>query len=103
MTSPRVIHVHGRAKVAYLQGERIEREEQIFVKSEGGWFQTIDTDNHFVYRQTKRFGSSLMCTCGGSAGIFQYDAYRQFSSVNRGRLVACITHMNTKRHADGSS
>lgn len=103
MSSPKVIRVYGRAKIAYLDGERIERAEEVFVPTEKAWFYTIDTDNHFVYRQTRKAGSSLMCTCGGTAGIFQYDAYMQFSSVNRGRIIACITHMNTGRHADGSS
>ena len=103
MNVAKVIKVYGRAKVAHLQGERFDREGTIFVPSEKAWFETIDTDNHFVYRQGKRSGSSLMCTCGGSAGIFQYDAYMKFSSVNRGRIIACITHMNTGKHADGSS
>lgn len=99
----KIIHVHGRARVAYPDGQRIERLEEIFVPSEPGWFYTIDTDNHFVYRQGNKGGSSLMCTCGGAAGIFQYDAYMRFSSVNRGRIIACITHMNTSKHADGST
>ena len=99
----KIIRIHGRAKVAHLDGERIDREDVVFVKSEGGWFQTIDTDNHFVYRQTKKFGSSLMCTCGGAAGLFQYEAYMKYYSTNKGRIVACITHMNTGKHGDGSS
>ena len=99
----KIIHVHGRARVAYPDGNRVEREESIFVKSEPGWFYTIDTDNHFVYRQTHKPGSTLMCTCGGTAGIFNYEAYRKFSSVNRGRIIACVTHVNTGKHADGSS
>lgn len=103
MSVAQVIRVYGTAKIARLDGERIERQDMIFVKSEGGWFYTIDTDNHFVYRQTKKFGSSLMCTCGGMAGIFNYDAYEKYSSTNRGRIIACVTHMQTRRHADGSS
>jgi hypothetical protein len=101
--SAKVIHVHGRAKVAYDNGATIYREDKIFVPSERAWFQTIDTDSHFVYRQTRRVGSSLMCSCGSSAGIFNYEAYMKFSSINRGRIVACVTHMNTSKHGDGSS
>jgi len=103
MSAPKVIRVYGTAKVAHLDGERIEREDIIFVDSEKAWFYTIDTDNHFVFRQGRRRGSTLMCTCGGSAGIFMYDAYMKYSSTNRGRIIACITHMNTGLHADGSS
>ena len=101
--SAKIIRIYGRAKVAHLDGERIDREDVIYVPSEKGWYQTIDTDNHFVYRQTKKFGSSLMCTCGSAAGIFMYDAYMKFSSINRGRIVACVTHMNTSKHGDGST
>lgn len=99
----KIIKVHGRAKVAHLDGERIDRQDEIFVPSERSWFYTIDTDNHFVYRQGRKIGSSLLCTCGGAAGIFMWDAYRKFSSINRGRIVACISHMNTSKHADGST
>lgn len=99
----KIIHVHGRARVAYPDGERIERQEDIFVPSEQAWFQTIDTDNHFVYRQGRKRGSTLLCTCGGMAGVYNYEAYAQFSSINRGRIVACVTQMETKKHADGST
>lgn len=101
--APKVIKVYGRAKVAYLEGERIDREDLIFVPSERGWFPTIDTDNHFVYRQGKRLGSSLMCTCGSSAGIYLPDVYMRFTSVNKGRMVCCNSFMQTNRHGDGSS
>lgn len=98
-----IIKVHGRPRVAYLEGEKIEREDVIFVRSEGGWFRTIEYDNHFVYRQTRRIGSALMCTCGGVAGIFGYEAYARFSSTNMGRIVCCVSQINSGRHADGSS
>lgn len=101
--SPKVIHVHGRAKVAYVEGERIDREESIFVPTERAWFPTIETDNHFVYRQTKRYGSSLMCTCGASAGIYLPDAYMRFTSVSRGRMICCNSFIQTGKHGDGSS
>lgn len=99
----KVIRVYGRAKVAHLDGERIDRQDVIFVPSEKNWFQTIDTDNHFVYRQGKKIGSSLLCTCGSNAGIFAYDAYMKYDSTNKGRLIACISHMNSGKHGDGST
>ena len=103
MSVAQVIRVHGTAKIAHLDGERIDRRDLIFVRSEGGWFYTIDTDNHFVYRQTKKFGSSLMCTCGSVAGVFNYEAYARYTSTNRGRIVACVNHMQTGKHGDGST
>lgn len=104
MNNPKVIKVYGRAKHANFQGQTIEREDIIYVPSERGWFRTIDTFDHFVYRRTKgTVGSTLMCTCGGIAGIFGFEAYRQFQSTNMGRIVCCVTHMNTRHHADGST
>lgn len=102
MNSPKVIRVYGKAKRANFMGETIEREEIIFVRSEGGWFRCIDTQDHFVYRRTRgTTGSTLMCTCGSPAGIFGYEAYRRFQSTNIGRIVCCVLHMQTGRHADG--
>ncbi len=98
-----VIKVYGRAKVAHLDGERIEREDRIFVPSERDWFYTIDTDNHFVYRQTKKPGSSLLCTCGATAGIYLPDVYTRFTSINKGRVICCNSMMQTGLHGDGSS
>jgi hypothetical protein len=104
MDSPKVIRVYGKAKRANFQGETIEREDLIFVPSERGWFRTIDTFDHFVYRRTRgTSGSTLMCTCGSAAAIFGFEAYGQFQSTNMGRIVCCITQMNTKQHADGST
>lgn len=97
-----IIKFMGRAKRANLNGELIEREDTIFVPSEKSWFRTIETYDHFVYRRKKgTFGSTLMCSCGSPAGIFNYDAYSQFQSENMGRLVCCIIHMQSGRHSDG--
>jgi hypothetical protein len=104
MNAPKVIRVYGKAKRANFQGETIEREEIIFVPSERGWFRTIETYDHFVYRRTRgTSGSTLMCTCGGIAGIFGWEAYRQFNLPNMGRIICCVSHMNQGQHADGST
>lgn len=104
MDAPKVIRVYGKAKIANFQGERIERDDLIFVPTERGWFRTIDTYDHFVYRRKKgTVGSTLMCTCGSPAAIFGFEAYGQFQSTNMGRIVCCISHMNTGLHADGST
>ncbi len=100
--SIQVIHVHGRARKAYVEGETIYREESIFVPSERAWFPTVDTNDHFVYRQEKRRGSSLMCTCGSIAGIYLPDVYMRFQSVYRGRMICCNALMQNRKHADGT-
>lgn len=99
-----IIKVYGKARRANFEGQMIERQDAIFVKSENGWFRTIDTFDHFVYRRTRGVaGSTLMCTCGSPAAIFGFEAYGRFQSTNMGRIVCCISHMTTKLHADGSS
>lgn len=103
MNAPQVIKVYGRAKRANFYGETIYREEEIYVPTEHGIFKTIDTQDHFVYRRRKgTVGSTLMCTCGSPAAIFGYEAYGRFQSTNTGRIVCCVYHMNTGKHADGA-
>lgn len=103
MNAPKVIRVYGKARRANFEGQTIEREDIIFVPSERGWFKTIETYDHFVYRRTRgTTGSTLMCSCGSIAGIFGWEAYRQFGLPNMGRIICCVTHMQTGFHADGS-
>lgn len=100
---PNVIKTYGKARHVNLNGEMIDREDMIFVRSEGGWFRIIDTVEHFCFRRKKgTTGSTLMCSCGSIAGIFGYDAYRQFQSENMGKLICCVTYVHTRRHADGT-
>lgn len=98
-----IIKVRGRPKRANFEGETIDKPELIFVPSERGWFRTIDYDNHFVYRQTRHIGSTLMCTCGGVAGVFGYEAYARYFSTNMGRIVCCVSQINSGHHTDGST
>ena len=101
--APKVIRIQGRARRAYDEGKEIYREDKIYVPSERAWFYTIDTDNHFVYRQDWRIGSSLVCSCGSTGGIYLPDVYMRFTSINRGRLICCNAMMQTGKHSDGSS
>lgn len=98
-----VIKVAGRARRANLDGLTIEREEQIFVRSYGGWFNTLDTYDHFVFHQKHKLGATLLCSCGSDAAIFNYDAYMRFMSTNKGQVVACVSLIQYGRHADGST
>jgi hypothetical protein len=103
MSAPKVIKVYGRAKRANLNGATIEREEQIWIPSERGWFRTLDSYNHFVYRQNFYYGATLVCTCGGIANVYNFEAYRKFQSTNMGRIVCCASLVETGHHADGST
>lgn len=98
-----VIRIAGVAKVAHLDGRTIERQDRIFVRSENAFYPTVDTYMHFVYKQTWKPGSTLMCTCGSVAGVFRYDAYGKYYSTNKGGMVCCVNHMQTGYHADGTA
>lgn len=97
-----VIRIAGRAKIAHLDGKTIYRDDVIFVKSDNAVYPAVDTYMHFVYRQDWKPGSHLMCTCGSPAGVFRYEAYGKYYSVNMGGMVCCVQHINTGQHADGS-
>lgn len=98
-----IIKVAGKPRVAEIRGRKFEYKELIWMQSERGWFRQLDYDNHFIYRQNVMYGSALLCTCGGVAALFGYEAYSQYSSTNYGRILCCVQHANTGRHADGST
>lgn len=100
---PNVIKSYGKARHVNLNGELIDREDVVFVKSEQGWFRIMDTVEHFCFRRKHGVqGSTLMCSCGSIAGIFGYEAYRQFQSTNMGRLLCCVKYVYERQHADGT-
>ena len=97
-----VIKHYGRPMEAIsLSGERIYREDRIFVSSHQTWYETMPYDNHFVYH-TKRIGTSLLCTCGSPAIVVDYGTYKKYSSY-RGQLIVCQTQIQTGKHADRST
>lgn len=101
--APVVVKIAGRARRANVEGETVWREEEIYIPSYRAVFRTLETYDHFVYYQGKRFGSTTMCTCGATAGIYNPDVYLvRFQSVNKGQVVACNSLMQDGVHADGS-
>lgn len=104
MDAPKVIRIYNKARIAYVDGETIERQNEIFIPSYRQWYRTIEEDpTHFSYYRRSGLGSTMMCTCGSPAAIYNYDVYGRFTSVNRGQVIACIHYMEHGRHADGVS
>lgn len=100
--APVVIHQYGRpTKARDVDGHTIQKEDKIFFNKR--WYPVLDYDNHFIYTTDKVGSASIMCTCGGFAGVVGYRAYKRFSSYVGPDVVACIQHINTGRHGDGSS
>lgn len=99
---PVVVKVAGKARRANVDGETVLREELIYVPSERSWVRQLDTYDHFCYYNKRKLGATMLCSCGSQANIYGYEAYRQFQSVNMGRVIACMSLVENKHHADGS-
>jgi hypothetical protein len=87
-----------------LSGHTVERKEVIYLKSHQNAYPVLPTSMHFVYYDpTVPRGSTLLCTCGASAGVFNYDAYKKWTSRYFGNEVICCTEfIQQGKHGDGS-
>ena len=101
--APVVIHQYGRpVKARDVDGQEIFREDHIYVRAYHQWFNVLEYDNHFVYR-TEKMGAALLCTCGSPAAAVGYQEYMKYSSFKGNQVIACIHHLNTGHHSDGST
>lgn len=89
--------VHRREIVEFWMGEVWKR------------VKAAPYDNHFCYLTPDHIlGWTLMCTCGGMAGVVGYDQYKGQASPSTGGLISgellvCLNHTENQRHVDGSS
>jgi len=101
--SPTVIHQYGRPhRAKLLNGDIVERRDEIYVPSHHQTMPCLDYDNHFVYSY-QQIGSTLMCTCGSPAAAFGYSAYKKYCSYMGAQVIGCVHHLQTGKHGDGSS
>lgn len=105
-----VVRVAGIPKKATLfDGTVVSRADDdyiwVFLGDSLKKIKGAEYDNHFCYSTPQHIiGWSPMCTCGGMAGVVGYDAYKQdASATDSGMMVVCQSHVNTGKHADGSS
>lgn len=86
-----------------LSGHNVERQEAIYLKSHERAYQVLQTSMHFVYHDpTVPRGSTLLCTCGSSAGVFGYEAYKRWSSFIATEVIACHHFLQYGFHSDNS-
>ncbi len=101
-------------------GKEVRREEKVFYAEyddegytiSGRFIGCCPYDNHFVFidpvwKQVKGRWFAA-CTCGSTAVIVGYNAYRRDASPNTdsttpGEMLVCYHHVQTGKHADGSS
>jgi hypothetical protein len=86
-----------------LSGHRVIRQEALYLKSHERAYQVLQTSLHFVYHDpTVLRGSTLLCTCGASAGVFGFEAYKRWSSFIATEIIACTHFIQYGIHADRS-
>ena len=86
-----------------LSGHQVVRQEAIYLNSHERAYQVLPTSMHFVYHDpTVSRGSTLLCTCGSSAGVFGYEGYKRWSSFIATEIIACSEFIQQGKHADGS-
>ncbi len=89
-----------------LNNEWVNRQDEIYLPSYHKSFPCLQTSMHFVFRDPaehkRMMSSTLFCTCGSPAAIFDYLAYRKWKSKNEGEMIACIEFIQQGVHADGS-
>lgn len=101
--APTVIKHAGQVNEAEVDGITIKRYPLIFIPTIGT-VKAAPTDNHFVFRDARRLGWTLFCTCGSpSVVISDPEVLGALGSSDR-QLLVCFyqaAHMD-HRHADGS-
>jgi len=86
-----------------ISGHIVTKQPALYLKSHERAYQTLPTAMHFVYYDpTVPRGSTLLCTCGSSAGVFGYEGYKRWSSFIATEIVACHNFIQYGVHADGS-
>jgi hypothetical protein len=86
-----------------LSGHPVTRQEALYLKSHERAYRVLQTSMHFVYHDpTVPRGSTLLCTCGSSAAVFGYEAYKRWTSFVATEVIACTEFIQQGKHADGS-
>ncbi|MBT7009111.1 hypothetical protein HN960_01580 [Candidatus Peregrinibacteria bacterium] len=93
---PNIIHHRGDLNRVTSDGKEFVRQEHVFIPSIGK-VKCTPYDNHFVYRDARKLGWVLFCTCGSPAVVVNYDAYKQHGS-SQGALLVCKHHTDNNKH-----
>lgn len=93
---PSIIHHRGELKKVTSDGIEIHRKEIVYIPNIGN-VKCAPYDMHFVFRDARRLGWTLFCTCGSPAVILNYDAYKKDAS-SQGALLVCFEHAKSGKH-----
>ena len=95
--APNIIHHRGDLNKVTSDGKEFTRQEYIIIPTMGQKVKCTPYDNHFVYRDARKLGWVLFCTCGSPAVVINYDAYKNHGS-SQGALLACKAQIDTNEH-----
>jgi hypothetical protein len=97
-------HFGDPGEAVTLDGHKVYRKEKILIPEYGGEVTCAPYDNHFIYEDPtgKRGRWTYMCTCGYGAVITGFEGYKGDASY-QGKMLVCLKHASTGKHADGST
>lgn len=101
-TPPKIVRSVGDLNSVLADGKLFHRRDKIDIPSMGN-ILCAPYDNQFIFRDIRKMGWTLFCSCGSPAVVVGYDAYKRDASKNSGELIVCYTHSRNNKHADGSS
>lgn len=99
--APKIVRVVGDLNTVEADGMKFYRHDKLHIPAMGN-INCAPYDNHFIFRDTRKLGWTLFCTCGSPAVVVGYNAYARDASPGAEMLV-CFTHSRNNKHADGSS
>jgi hypothetical protein len=98
---PKIVRVVGDLNSIIADNKRFYRHDRIHIPDMGN-ILCASYDNQFIFRDTRKLGWTLFCSCGSVAVVVGYDAYKKDASAGPEMLV-CYAHAGGNRHADGST
>lgn len=103
---PNIIRNINPKQAELPDGQRVYREDRLYLKSHQEWYPCLPTELHFCFfdpRSVQRSGSTIYCTCGSPAAVFGREGYKQFTDIFYGtNVIACTELIQQGCHADGS-
>lgn len=104
---PKIVRSVGDLNTVMVDNKRFYRHDRIHIpgmeeKGNSGSILCAPYDNHFIFRDVRKLGWTLFCTCGSPAVIIGYEAYKKDASPGA-ELLVCYAHAGGNKHADGST
>ena len=95
--------INSPTKVTLQNNKTVYKQDKVFVPEYEGFVRCAPYDNHFTFEVPKDIqGPAYLCSCGSAAIFVGSKAYGHLGS-HEGMMLVCKRHLDTNKHADGSS